>query len=398
MVAKKKHLILMGERKTVKTIGLVLVCIANNEHKWELFSNPTPFHSHLPVVVTIHKETQHMSEVSTPVRQPTVQEMLHLWKKCENRMKKELLEKSFTLRTNNLSGVHCESFEYRSVNLRRTHNITLPIYNPRSDPHLRYFYAQQRKQQQQQQQQRQHSPARKSDEEDAGTPRSPRTPREEAEKPIIDTALSTEHVLELKKLFLEWSVSENVQTCACSRCPVRAAGVDHEIRHFIMTQELNVHNIVCKGVAITNSHCRLHEHLTHKTPSQELLYDWLALLDGLIVLEWPTFLLLCTADLHHDFITVSRIRSACEGFLQKKPVCSEADYHELLAFLLFNIPAAAASCRTSPFHGCTHDVVLSVWRFLPCAAHVLPLPILSFRCFRGERSFIWQKQMREGDG
>jgi hypothetical protein len=267
---------------------------------------------------------------------PSLEEYVECWSKADDQFR--LREQTFTTRTANLAGAHCERFENRLENIKRTSNSTIPHYNVKSDPHLvRYRRAMLRS----------HSNSRPSTADGRGSAKSSKVlairdrvkgerSEDDIELCVVTPPLGTDHVLQLKKLFWNNSCEFSGLCCRSTYCGVASAGLTLEKIRVIDVKAINFHELVCKGISITNGFCALHEQLPVPLPSMPLLFDWLVVLNCLETVDWPAFLLLCTANLRKEWTTVARLKNSYQCFVQQKPPASETAFHELVAFLHYN--------------------------------------------------------------
>lgn len=291
-----------------------------------------------------------------------LRELVHAWRRVDTN---ELLEAGFTTRTCNLGGAHCEAFENRAENIRRTTNSTIPAYNALSDPHLakmrpRLLEAAHRTRGGRGVFRPDTAPADRlrggcGRGRDAPTAVEPRDDgaADDTDAAIVAAPMGTEHVLAIKRLFFRWSHEMVGVACRSPHCAVQAAGVGPEHVRLLRTTRVNLHALVCSGVAATNHYAALHQRPTLLPPSVSLLYDWLLLLDCVETTDWPSFLLLCTADLHGDYATVAKLRNSYDCFIQQSPTGSERVFRELVAFLFYNHQAGAAAAGSQHRHA--HD-------------------------------------------
>ena len=270
---------------------------------------------------------------------------MECWHKADDHFR--LREQTFSTRTCNLGGAHSERFENRLENIKRTSNTTIPHYNPMSDPHLVNYRKTIMTSLPPGLRKKGNKKAIRSGSA-AGPSSSSRRVNalrdkvkgeridEDEGNYIVTPPLGTDHVLSLKRLFFQNSEEFTGICCRSEFCAVSSAGVEHERVRVINVRQCNLHELVCKGVSITNGFCSLHEHLPVPMPSMPLLFDWLVLLNSLETLDWPGFLLICTANLQADWSTVATIRNSYDCFVQQRPPLSETIFHELVAFLHYN--------------------------------------------------------------
>lgn len=68
-------------------------------------------------------------------------------------------------------------------------------------------------------------------------------------------------------------------------------------------------------------------------PSPEVIFNWLVVLGCTETVDWPSFLILCTADLATDYDKVADIKTAYQQFTDKTPLDSGLAYQKVLLYL-----------------------------------------------------------------
>jgi hypothetical protein len=187
-------------------------------------------------------------------------------------------------------------------------------YDARSDPHLTKFWR-----------------ARKSALHD-----------DPASEAFLSGPVSTEHVLALKRLFTSFSAEIYGNACKRAACTAAEAGVRREHMRVVQVANSDLLRVIQFGISVTNHHRRLSHHtLLPQSVGPDDLEGWLQILGCELTVDWPSFLLLCSADLLRDRAMAERLANAHERYLQSNPpVSTEEAYHDLLAFLLYSVRPA----------------------------------------------------------
>lgn len=150
--------------------------------------------------------------------------------------------------------------------------------------------------------------------------------------------VDSSHILAIKRLFMRSAVSRTDIACRAPVCALQQLGEMnhrvHETFHVIVTREVDLPDVIYMGIALSN-HARQICGLPHMsaTPSPEQIYNWLVVLECTETVDWPSFLLMCSADLIVDFDRVSDIKGAYAQFCEKTPLDCGLAYEKLLVYL-----------------------------------------------------------------
>eukprot|EP01063_Lacrimia_lanifica_P016519 TRINITY_DN23063_c0_g1_i1.p1 TRINITY_DN23063_c0_g1~~TRINITY_DN23063_c0_g1_i1.p1 ORF type:complete len:387 (+),score=106.63 TRINITY_DN23063_c0_g1_i1:105-1265(+) len=254
----------------------------------------------------------------------------------------DVLEQEFDLSTRNLGGAHSEALENKHENRRWNAHLTIiPSYDSRNDPHLTQFHKKQRKEKKKRRQKKARTGKGREGVSAAGErPASPadvdisllgeggdwedRGQHFEADKRSQvcpeSYIVSTEHVLELKRVFF------------------RASEVDPEAGQHAAPRRIPRHRALFyyqRGVDVTNSTAKLHRRGTIKPASLPRLLTVLRALTDEGGLDWSAYLLLCTINLgsQRELRKLLILKDAHERYLSTYAVDSERAFCEMLLFL-----------------------------------------------------------------
>lgn len=234
------------------------------------------------------------------------------WNQHADRSRR-VLESGFD---NDVGGTSIPPAEDQKHAVRRSRLRNIPDYDATSDPHLVRFWRDQRR-------------LERLRPGTAGAVRAPTQPREPFGMPT-----SADHVLALKRIFFRFATQVHCIACRSDQCTVHAAGLKRERIPLMDTLNTDMHGVIRFGIGVSNHHRKLnHVPPLSSSPTQEHLYEWLVLLKCERTVDWPSFLLMCTADLVADYARLVQLHNAHAAFLTKHGVHSEADYHVLLAYL-----------------------------------------------------------------
>jgi hypothetical protein len=249
-----------------------------------------------------------------------------------------MLECGFDL--NGGSGLPSSSSDSHVARRAAALSRTISDYDPRSDPHLlRFWRARGGQADQLRPRSRSAASANGGARVDAGPAK---------DEQCVNGPVSANHVLGLKRVFARFA--SEITCCGCTSeggCTAACAGVARERLQVLPVSGNNVHAITKFGVNVSNHYRRLSQHppLTSSF-SEERVATWLDVLGCHSSIDWPSFLLLCSADIQRDLDTLRKLKQARTAFLAKRRVSSESDYHDLLAFMHFSHSAHDSKCAS----------------------------------------------------
>jgi hypothetical protein len=160
--------------------------------------------------------------------------------------------------------------------------------------------------------------------------------------------VDSDHVLAVKRLFVRSAVHKNGKPCRSEVCAIKDPS---ENFYVILTREVDLPDIIYMGIAQSNRFRQV-AGLPHMTPfpSPDVIFNWLVILGCVDTIDWPSFLIMCTADLVEDFEKVADLKTAYQQFVDKTPLDTGLAYQKVLLYLK-SVAASNSSRRQQKSSG-----------------------------------------------